>query len=125
MNEQAQKETFLSRNVIKYLSIIFFVTTLAITVGGFTIMSTNIGRLDSSTFLTFAQAYNAVLNYMSLEADLLTEYLIEVIVERKYSFGRKIIPSCINTVQSALKVHLNVLPSSHCSAASLFFGVPV
>ena len=86
-------------------------------------MSTNIGRLDFSTFtfLTFAQAYNAVLNYMSLEADLLTEYLIDVIVERKYSFGRKIIPSCINTVQSALKDHLNVQPSSLSSAACLFF----
>ena len=90
-------------------------------------MLTNIGRMDFSTFtfFTFAQSYHTVLNYMSLEADLLTEYLIDVIVERKYSFGRKIIPSCINTVQSALKDHLNIQPSLHCSTACLFLGVPV
>ena len=87
-------------------------------------MLTNIGRMDFSTFtfFTFAQAYHTVLNYMSLEADLLTNYLIDVVVKREYYFGKKIKPSCINTVQSALKVHLNVPPSSHCSAACLFFG---
>ena len=58
-------------------------------------MLTNIGRMDFSTFtfFTFAQAHYTVLNYMSLEADLLTNYLIDVVVTREYYFGRKIIPS--------------------------------